>query len=182
MRAALVSVFFVFPVLDTHAQPENGGEAADRPQTYTVRLEKDRIIFKGIDHPSITADRPGDKYLDDSPKRGRYNYSMGKRCGGEADKAVAELRAIVKNAETLVLLNSLRSGFDGHIDYQVSLFGNRVITEELSTRRPLPQKLVTEFDANAKRVFRGVSAPNCRGMEHLLDMAAKRIESRKRRQ
>ncbi len=143
----------------------------------TVEVRDNYILFSCTDHPSITSDLPGDKY-EMSSKRGRYNASRAKRCRTNVQKTLVKLEKIVKEAETELLLNSLQSGYDGEIDYYLSLFGNWIIAEELSNRRPIDKNLFQKYDNIIKRVFLGHSGPVYFDLDGLLRMAHDRIKHR----
>lgn len=139
-------------------------------KTYVVRHEAQRIVFRGVDQPSIVDDRPGDHY-EDSEKLGHFNVSRNDRCAREASKAVMELHRLVAELDTAVLLNSFRVDAEGQIDYYVARDGNWLIAHELSRRRPLPAHLVEQFDTQGRNVFLGASGPPCPDLTSLLDMA-----------
>ena len=121
--------------------------------TYLVKVENDRIVFKGIDRPSIVDARPDDKFAV-SGKIGRYNSSLNARCVRVSEKAMEELGPLVRRADSATLINSLRGTYEGEIDCGIAADGNMMILNELRKRRPLPDNL-----PKAERIFLGVSGP-----------------------
>lgn len=143
-------------------------------RTYVVRRLDDRIEFYGIDRPWVVEERDGD-VIEMHDKIGRHNRSRSRRALAEQNKALSELRPLVKEASTEVLLASLRCAYLGYTDQGVSCVGNLLILAELAKRRPLPKELVADFNAGRiapNGVFLGVSAPIVWGIDGLMDHAA----------
>lgn len=152
--AAILAVAFCL-LLSIQLTDETGlaGNARD---AFEVRATPEKIVFRGLEDPDLTAERPGDVYVE-NVKAGRCNGTVMQRCMDEAERAMARLRPIANGANTDVLIRSLRSGYDNDVDRWVSLYGNLAIGEELVERGPIPDSL--HPDPNELGYFTGDSGP-----------------------
>lgn len=132
------------------------GLAGNARDAFEVRATPEKIVFRGLEDPDLTAERPGDVYVE-NVKAGRCNGTVMQRCMDEAERAMARLRPIANGANTDVLIRSLRSGYDNDVDRWVSLYGNLAIGEELVERGPIPDSL--HPDPNELGYFTGDSGP-----------------------
>ena len=143
----------------------NAGLTGKEQDAFEVRATPEKIIFRGIDNPVLTDERPDDVYVE-NVKAGRYNGTVVQRCMDEAERAMARLRPIVISADTNVLIRSLRFGYDNDVDRWVSLYGNLAIGEELVKREPIPDRL--HPPPNEWGYFTGDSGPPAFTLEDFL--------------
>jgi hypothetical protein len=143
----------------------NAGLAGKKRDAFEVRATPEKIIFRGLDDPEVTDERPDDVYVE-SVKAGRYNGTVMQRCRDEAKRAMVRLRPVVISADTNVLIRSLRSGYDNDVDRWVSLYGNLAIGEELVKREPIPDRL--HPPPNEWGYFTGDSGPPAFTLEDFL--------------
>ncbi|MFP4053104.1 MAG: hypothetical protein ACLFV7_04485 [Phycisphaerae bacterium] len=160
---------------DANANAAGAAATQPRPQrhTYAVRRLDDHIEFYGIDRPRVVKERDGD-VIEVLDKIGRHNRSRFMRAMTVRNKALAEMKPLVREAPTKVLLASLRGLHNGYTDYLVCRDGNLLILAELAKRRPLPSEQVEAFDAGQLipyGVFLGVSGPPLSSIESMMDYA-----------
>jgi len=138
---------------------------------------EDRILFRGIDDPSVVDNRHEDVWVD-SIKVGRFNLSSGERCLTEVHDALSRLLPAVQTARTSILIRSLRTEYSGTIDYHLARDGNWMIAEELCTREPLDEEYWEMFRTVPGEVFLGISGPGYLDFHDLLTQARTRVMQR----
>lgn len=127
--------------------------------TYYVKKLDDRIVFLGIDQPQIIDEQAADQFSI-HPKSGQpSNDSKFRRALTERDLAFQELKPLIEEADTWTLLNSLRDGYTGYVDYFVSRDGNTLIGKELYRRMPIDPKLLNRFNKRGIDIWGGDSGP-----------------------
>ncbi len=150
----------------------NAGLAGKEQDAFEVRATPEKIIFRGLDDPDLTAGRPDDVYVE-NVKAGRYNGTVMQRCMDEATRAMVRLRPIVSSADTNLLIRSLRSGYDNDVDRWVSLYGNLAIGEELVKREPISDSL--HPSPNEWGYFTGDSGPPAFTLEDFLEYVRRQL-------